>query len=113
MAYVRWSSDDFKSDFYIYTSGTHYHLLLAERRLKEDAPSVNENPFDMQTEFEAHCNWSRARFEDIDDPEAGASYRFDTMEEVVAECERLIEKGFCAPDWMMDRLRDVTKQEDT
>ena len=108
MAYVRFSSDDSESDFYIYASTSgDFRLHLADRRRKPDGKPPSENPYNFVTQSQKYWEWSDQQMETIPISEAGASMRFNTLQECIDESERLIKKGFKAPIWMIPTLKEA------
>lgn len=101
MSYVRLSSDDFQSDFYIYDHVGGYIAMHMAARRHIRPPS--KNPYDPVKQTDEWMKWGT---EEIDLPEAGKMFTFGDMEDCIRKCEELIEKGFRAPDWMLDALRE-------
>lgn len=113
MSYCRWSSDNFKSDVYVYADiGGGYTTHVAGRRVVGDVP-----PVDYQGE-----NWAAARkaqseflhaadHVDIDHPDAGKTFHDADLESLLGRMEYLRGQGFHVPDYVFDTIREEIEEE--
>ena len=115
MSYCRWSSDNYKSDFYVYedVSGG-WTIHMAARRVVGDVPPLEwpKDPTDKaqqdafmrsyraQSEF-----FDTATREDIGLPHDGESYGFATAGECADKCEELAALGYHLPAGVVEALR--------
>jgi len=117
MAYVRWSSEDFRSDFYIYAHvAGGFSVNLAGRRLRPgydhaDAPDMMNKPPLSRGFNPDWLAWDEEAHENIEHPDAGETQMFATLTETIAACEKWIEEGFYAPAWMIPRLQKEREEE--
>ena len=113
MSFCRFCDNNFHCDFYAYRSRLGYELHVAVVRSGLDPatdPYNVENVLDIPVEeWKKMVGANRGSFaqagrQPIDLPEAGAKYRFATLEELREGIAGLMEKGFLAPDWLLPSL---------
>lgn len=135
MAICRWSSDEFKCDFYIYQDASFggitvwiagNHSIFDRDVLPEypELPEVDaaDNSNEVKEWAEKYTEYNNALLdvldnsprEDIDHELAGAHFRFETPEEVVKFLEEdIIPSGkFYVPEWLIPNLRTWELIED-
>lgn len=99
MAYCRFSSDNSKSDVYVYEGERGYHVEVATTRLVEDAPPLPgiSDP-DFWQKNKQQGKWlSTAEREKIGGPYDGQCRTFDHVEDATAFLVELIELGYHVP----------------
>lgn len=118
MSYCRWSSDDHRSDLYVYPSRDGWTVHVAGRRARVDRsalPVITAGRLaDPDAWFEEwyarHSALSAlledAEYVDIDLPHAGDSADFDTPGEAADAIEWLAALGFYVPSGVIEALRD-------
>lgn len=107
------------SDFYIYEHvGGFFSVNVAGNRHKPTRPfdeakvvDENGNPESSGRASDAWMKWLDEGREQIDHPDAGQTFEFFTMEEVIEKVEQLTNEGFLAPDWLLDTLREEADAE--
>ena len=121
MAYCRFSTDDFRCDFYAYEdAGGGYTLHVAGSRLRWEPPAAS--PYDPRCwqlpaeEFnrisrEYHAALAAADREPIGLDGAGDTQRFETLREMCDRIRELLELGFRAPDWLVPRMEEEMEEE--
>lgn len=87
MSYVRFSSDNFKSDVYVYESDDGFVVYVASNRLKPGCNPSDENAYDK-----------------IDLENAGTYRVYDTPGEAADWLRELADEGFYIPDGVCDIL---------
>jgi hypothetical protein len=136
MSYVRWSTPvripegvdelDFylhhdskyydipTSDFYIYEHvDGFYSVNIAASRHCPTRPFTEPKVVDADGKpapsgraSGAWLAWLDEDRKPIDHPDAGKTFEYTTMVEVIAKVEQLIGQGFVAPDYLLDALRE-------
>lgn len=107
MAFVRWSSDEGRSDFYVYEDvNGGFTLMLAQSRRS----SFEKNPHDFMKDFQAWMDYDNKRRISIEHPDAGKVFNVKTMAEMVTLCRHYINEGFYAPSDMIDKLIQQGKE---
>ena len=113
MGFCRFSDNNFQCEFYAYESLLGYELHVGVARVIWDPPC---NPYNLNNILNTPAEeWKKmaqdyraalaeAGWQNIDLPEAGGKYRFDTLEELREGIAGLMEKGFQAPDWLLPSL---------
>lgn len=125
MSYCRWSSDDWRSDLYIYESGEGFEVLVAARRNSLEffaaLPAAVPLPTDWRDEAQADP-WF-ARRQAVDDllndfplvtiglPHDGEMTTFGTAEEAADACEWLAACGYHVPAGVIDALRSDAEDD--
>jgi len=112
MSYCRFSSENFKSDFYIYEScygGIQIHL--AANRVVGDIPKLLKwdcgdekaffNAYQAQTKF-----LETAEREKINLPYAGDSFGFNTIEDAILKVKELVSLGFYLPEGVLEAMEE-------
>lgn len=84
MSFCRWSSDDFRSDFYIYESDQGFEVDVARKR-----PGVDRDALPA--------------------PLSGTWRIFDTGPEAADWVEELVALGYCVPDGVVPALREAVR----
>jgi hypothetical protein len=122
MSYCRWSSDNFKSDLYVYEHvAGFFSINVASRRLVETPPEVpplTEAKFmpdeestqwwaDWLTAHNAQMAWlETAEYQKIDLPHAGESFAEATAADAVARLKMLQELGYHVPQYAIESLEE-------
>ena len=123
MSYCRFSSDDFRCNFYAYgDSSGGYVLHVAASRVNWEPPERSPYRFDetsdmTEDEFRAVHEEYHRRLQDsprsnISLPGAGETFRFDTLREMRDRMKELIDLGFRAPDWLLPSLEGEIEEEE-
>lgn len=116
MSYCRWSSDDFRSDVYVYESAGGVDVHVARSRLPaeffdtlpEPIPYSLENFaawYERGREVGALVDAASGDAEPIDLPHAGTSCTFADHAEAADALEWLAALGYHVPDGVIDDLR--------
>ena len=119
MSYCRWSSDNWKSDLYVYASvGDFYSVNVAANRTVGEAPEVPsllDAEVDSETWLAAHnaqIEWlDKAERVKIDLPYAGESFAEPTAKACVKRLIELRELGYRVPQYAIDSLQEEAEQE--
>lgn len=119
MSYCRWSSDNWKSDLYVYASvGDFYSINVAANRLVGDAPevpSILTPGLDMEEytkAYKAQLAWlHKAERVPIELPYAGESFAEDTAADARDRLLMLRELGYHVPQYAIDQLDEEAKEE--
>jgi len=104
MSYCRFSSDDFKSDFYIFESEKKWEVVVASSR-------VDDSFYSLQPENVAETKEYWAKGESppwiilLEGPFAGTAKAFDSPGEAADWAEMVAEHGFHLPSKAVERLR--------
>lgn len=117
MSYCRWSSDNWKSDVYVYQSAEAFCIHVAGRRLVGDAPEV---PSPIGTDFDdwyaahrAQMAWmEKAERANIELPYAGDSFYEATAAEAVDRLKMLQALGYHVPQYAIESLEEEIEEED-
>ena len=112
MSFCRFSSDDYRSDFYAFESGEGYELYVARNRIDWDPPpsAMTEEALQLPTGewTEMHRIYmdalNTAPRELINHPAAGAHFLFDSLRQLRDKIAELSEQGLHAPDWLLPEL---------
>jgi len=103
MAFVRWSSDDFKSDVYVYSDvNGGITTMVAKSRYKDGPPA--------RLEGETLLEWIKKMGDAqvaIDLEGAGGIYNDETPELCIMRLESLRAVGFHVPEYALDLLREI------
>lgn len=115
MSYCRWSSDNWKSDLYVYESDSGFEIHVAANRTIGDAPEVPDlitgDPGEWLIAYKAQMAWlDEAQRIKIDLPYAGESFTEDTAEEAVERLKALQELGYHVPQYAIEELEKVARQ---
>jgi len=122
MSYCRFSSNDFRCDFYAYGSTNGYDLHIACQRVIWEPPP---SPYAMEFLDLPHDEWSKiyktyfdafdaAPHEDIELDGAGDYVIYNTLQEMRDGIAEYIERGFQAPDWLLPMLdEEIQLDNDT
>lgn len=108
MSYCRFSSDNFKSDFYVYGSDLGWEIIVAGNRVVGDIPPLVEwgAPGFFEALKKQQDFVSAAKHEPITLPHAGASFTEKTVEGAIEMIEELIALGFHAPAHLLEDLKE-------
>lgn len=123
MSYCRWSSDNFKSDVYVYESEEGWITHVAGRKhVGEPPPDPYSIEIIMQfkdggndPEFMAKWeemkrvrqDWSdTAPWQDLPPPYGGENYRDSTPQECAARLRLMKESGLHIPDGVIEELEN-------
>ena len=120
MSYCRFSTDDFRCDFYAYESEDGFHLDVAGSRTDWEPPPSPYDPasWDLDEEeftriaAEYHEALQAAPRECINLEGAGQHHRFDTLSEMRDMIEDHVRRGFRAPGWLLPSLDDELAEEE-
>ena len=108
MSYCRFSSDDFRSDLYVYANANGYTTHLAARRIVGDIPRL-ASLADTAEFVESHRRQQEfieaATYTPIDLPNAGETFEDADIECLIARIEGLVKLGFRVPADVLDELR--------
>lgn len=109
MSYCRWSSDDWKSDIYLYYSVSECWVIhIAKNRIVGDIPSTKEYEFISKEWFQAHHRQSEflktCERENIDLVYAGEDFYCQTIDLTIDKIQELIEIGYNVPDYVILNL---------
>ena len=120
MSYCRWSSDDHRSDLYVYADcygGWAIHVANRRRLIDWDALPPEVEPYDpaawiarykaVQPIIEA------AELERIELPHAGETIRIGSADECAAKVDELEALGYWVPAGVADAIRADGVEEDT
>lgn len=115
MSYCRWSSDNFKSDLYVYESvDGGWVIHVASNRIVGDVPPIAWplDPKDgpqfgeyVASRAEQHAFLSTAEREPIRLPGAGETFITDSPGACADKIEELHAAGFYVPDGVVAELR--------
>ena len=112
MSFCRFSSDNFRSDFYAYESAIGYELHVASNRVIWDPPFSPMEPYSLQLPA---LEWAE-RYRDYMDrlheaprepivhPAAGEFRVFDSLQELRDRIAELVGEGFHAPEGLLEEL---------
>ena len=115
MSYCRFSSDDWRSDVYVYEDvGGFWQIHVAGMRNATPAPPI-DNAIDTRTD-DGMLLWveqHRRQMEfikmtakvPIDHEQAGASYHYATPGEAADRLDQLASQGFHVPAYAIEELR--------
>jgi len=116
MSFCRWSSDNFKSDLYIYESYDGYSVNVASRKIVEELPPLYEPDYYNINEEEVRKLSESMKAQDdaidictrvdIGLPYDGKSFSLDTAQECVDLVKHLIEIGYRVPDGVIEALEE-------
>lgn len=123
MSYCRWSTDNFRSDVYVYAASSGgWTTHVAGRKRIGDRPT---DPYDPQifltmdfkdpvqvAEWEqrkaAHDKWLEAAdWHDVPEPYGGTSYNDDTPQECAARLRTMKAAGIYVPDGVIEELDET------
>lgn len=109
MSYCRFSSDDFRSDVYVYQGDGYWAVHVASSRLRFTAPiPAPVDIADIEGWLERHrivaqmCK--EAATEPIGLPQDGASFYLDSPGEAADRLQELAEAGYHVPDGVVTVL---------
>lgn len=114
MSYCRFSSDDFKSDVYVWR-GIKYMISVAEKRHQFDRSSLPPKPDRGDEKFaakqaERHSKLIRkvdqADTKRIGGPYDGDTFTASTPGETADKLEKIDEAGYHVPDHVINTLRE-------
>lgn len=112
MSYCRWSSDNWKSDVYVYAHvDGFYSINVAANRTVGDTPIVPDITTTPLEEWKiAHDEQMKwldiAKREKIDLPYAGESFEEWSAEEAVERLVALQELGYHVPQYAIESIRE-------
>lgn len=122
MSYCRWSSDNFRSDVYVYCSVDGYVTHIANNRLV--GPRIGAPPYSLMERGKVGMfiwgAWHRVndflfKFlirKSINHTLAGETYISDTAYECADVLMTLREKGFSVPQHAIDRLLEESREDE-
>ncbi len=112
MSYCRFSSDDFKSEVYVYEGiGDEFVIHVAAQKHQADTPiphlpsisSVTTGEFTVA--YQAQMDWlEKATLVPIDRAYAGHTFRYGTASECAHQLESLRDLGYHIPDGVIETL---------
>lgn len=119
MSYCRWSSDDWRSDLYVYESLDGWEVLVAGRRKVPEffaaLPAEVPWPTDWRDEAQTDPWFARQQavtdmldgfgWVDLPAPYAGEMVTFDSADEAADALVWLAACGFHVPDGVIDAIR--------
>jgi hypothetical protein len=123
MSYVRWSSDDFRSDVYCYADvNGGFTTHTAALRVPENTPRVGGFP--VNQDEEAWSEWARKHGEQmefldacertpIEHPLAGKTFNDATLEDMRARLVMLKSEGFVVPDSAFEAIDAELEEGET
>lgn len=113
VSYCRFSSDNFKSDLYIYEGYDGYSVNVASRKIVQELPPLDFRYDDkdgwkylfesMKKQDEALETCTRV---DIGLPYDGKSFSVDTAKECVDLVKHLVEIGYRVPNGVIEALEE-------
>lgn len=116
MSYCRFSSDNWKSDVYVYASAEDcYNIHVASNRTVGEAPEVpslmsvdlETNPNIWLDAHKAQMEWlEKAKRNKIDLPYAGESFCEESPKAAVARLKELQQLGYHVPQHAIERLQE-------
>lgn len=113
MAYCRFSSDNWKSDLYIWMGFSGVEVVVAHSRYIFNAnyPMPSFDPIDEEFDYKAYNElyalaMKHKDTQQIDLPMAGEFFSFDTGEEAAELLTELQQLGYHVPDGVIEELRD-------
>lgn len=112
MSFCRFSSDDYRSDFYAFESAEGYELYIARNRVIWDPPpsamaeeALRLPPGEWTEMHRVYMDaLNTAPRELIDHPAAGAHFLFDSLRQLRNKIAELSEQGLHAPGWLLPEL---------
>jgi hypothetical protein len=123
MSYCRFSDDDFGCDAYIYESIDGFILHLAATRLAELLPSTAHlMPTNFgESDVNAWESYFKARAENslrlaevvrvpIEHHEAGKTFRFGDVEDLLHKVIDLKSNGFRIPDYVVETMQEEVRE---
>lgn len=126
MSYARFSSDDFRSDVYVYESADGFVLHVASNRanITEEQYAALPTAGDLTSEegikaYLDHNNalhqliMTGANSEAIDHPQAGETYVLDAPGDCADKLEELRKEGFYIPQFAINTLREEQNEVDS
>jgi len=103
MSYCRWSSDNWKSDVYVYESAAGIEIYVAGMRYQGDAPEGDY--FDPEHRAKL-TTWLRdTKRESIGGRSDAKAYVAD-HEEAIEILDRLRQEGYHVPQYAIDAIRE-------
>jgi hypothetical protein len=117
MSYCRWSSDDYRSDLYVYEAEDSFHIHVANCRYVFDRtkiPSPTVIPVTeagwaaaaMARQQSIHLLLDDAETEKITLPHAGETFYCDTAGEAADKVAELEALGYYVPAGVIEALRE-------
>lgn len=108
MSYCRFSSDDWKSDFYIYEAECGYYVGVAGVRYEGDIYPLDFTdgeslPYSYKKQMKSLDECKRVP---INLEYAGTSHWFDDPESVIEFVEKLVEMGYHLPKGVIEALKE-------
>ena len=118
MSYCRFSTEDFRCDFYAYEADDGYHLHVAGNRVVWDPP---QSPYDPENrylpadEFNRinrgyHESLRKAPREPIELEGAGGYHVFTTLRELRDSIADHVQRGFQAPEWLLPSIDEQMEE---
>lgn len=115
MSYCRWSSDDFKSDVYVYESNAGFMIHVAPNscELKDAPPTVELTP-ETVSEYLARYKvisdlLKTAKRTPLPKQWAGETFCLDTAEECAELLQQMKSDGLHVPDGVIEVLMEEGK----
>lgn len=125
MSYARFSSDDFRSDVYVYESADGFVLHVASNRttITDEQHATLPPAGDLTSEegIQAYLDrnnalhqlvMTAAAVEAIDHPQAGETFILDEPGDCADKLEELRTEGFYVPQHAIDTLREEQNEVD-
>lgn len=108
MSFARFSSDDWKSDVYVYESDSGFEIHVATNRITSHVPPLlsMDDPkwFDAyQEQMQAVGN---AAHEPINGPFDGEHFSHVSAQGAIDTLKEIIEAGYHVPDWVIPELEE-------
>ena len=118
MSYCRFSSDNFRSDVYVYFSvGDMFVCHVANRKISniEECPQIEspaEDPTLFYNQYKSRSNWmdNYAVREDINHELAGTTFSTERPDDMAQSLLDLREEGFHVPQYVIDNLLEEAKE---
>lgn len=119
MSFCRFSSDDYRCDFYAYESAEGYELYIARNRVLWDPTPSAMTKEALQLPAAEWAELHRAYMdalnaatrENIAHPSAGGHFLFESLQQLRDKIAELSEEGFHAPAWLLPELDLEIRQE--
>lgn len=118
MSYCRFSSDNFRSDVYVYFSVENMFVChIASRKISniEECPQVEvpaEDPTLFYNQYKSRRKWmdSHAIRENIDHELAGTTFSTERPDDMAQSLLDLREEGFHVPQHAIDELLEEAQE---
>ena len=116
MSYCRFSSDNWKSDVYVYESDNGFEVHVAASRVVGDIPPLLELSEENREAYsdryqEQMTAVSTAERVPINGPHDGKSFTFGTVQELFYCLKGLQEAGYHVPQFVFEAIEEEMNEE--